>query len=151
MIKFVDYDVVFQEIPNEVTLAINISNCPNRCKGCHSPFLWDDVGVELNEEALKVLLEKYGGAVTCICFMGGDSSVAELCELSMWLHENSSLKVGWYSGRDKLPENLPVQLFDFIKVGSYIEEFGNLKSPRTNQRLYKVEDGELIDITARFW
>ena len=69
----------------------------------------------------------------------------------MWLHENSSLKVGWYSGRDKLPENLPVQLFDFIKVGPYIEEFGNLKSPRTNQRLYKVEDGELIDITARFW
>ena len=48
MLKYADYDIVFQEIPNEVTLAINISNCPNRCVGCHSPYLMEDVGEELN-------------------------------------------------------------------------------------------------------
>ena len=58
MLKFVDYDIVFQEIPDEVTLAINISNCPNRCVGCHSPFLWDDVWVELDRDSLKLLLDK---------------------------------------------------------------------------------------------
>ena len=45
--KYYNYDVVFQEIPDETTLAINISNCPCRCPGCHSKFLWEDVGVEL--------------------------------------------------------------------------------------------------------
>ena len=38
------FDVVFQEIPGEVTLALNLSGCPNRCAGCHSPHLWEEVG-----------------------------------------------------------------------------------------------------------
>ena len=36
MLKYVNTAVVFQEIPDEVTLAINISGCPCRCPGCHS-------------------------------------------------------------------------------------------------------------------
>ena len=60
MLKYTDYDIVFQEIPDEVTLAINLSNCPNRCKGCHSPYLQQNVGEALTEENLSVLLQKYG-------------------------------------------------------------------------------------------
>ena len=37
MLKYAGYDIVFQEIPDEVTLAISLTNCPNRCPGCHSP------------------------------------------------------------------------------------------------------------------
>ena len=152
MLKFVDYDIVFQEIPDEVTLAINISNCPNRCVGCHSPFLWDDVWVELDRDSLKLLLDKQGSAVTCVCFMGGDASVDTLFSLASWLRENSTLKIGWYSGKSKLPDNFQPKLFDYVKVGPYIEEFGNLKSTKTNQRLYKIKEcGELEDITSRFW
>ena len=44
MLKYVNTDIVFQEIPDEVTLAVNISNCPCRCPGCHSEYLWEDVG-----------------------------------------------------------------------------------------------------------
>ena len=40
MLKYVNTDIVFQEIPDEVTLAVNISNCPCRCPGCHSQYLW---------------------------------------------------------------------------------------------------------------
>ena len=65
MLRYVDYDIVFQEIPDEVTLAINLSNCPNRCKGCHSPHLLENVGESLTEESLGHLLQKYGKAVTC--------------------------------------------------------------------------------------
>ena len=36
MLKYANFDVVFQEVPDEVTLAINITNCPNQCPGCHS-------------------------------------------------------------------------------------------------------------------
>ena len=37
MIKHVpeDITVVFSEIPDEITLAFNISNCLNNCIGCH--------------------------------------------------------------------------------------------------------------------
>ena len=73
MLRFADYDIVFQEIPDEVTLAVNLSNCPNRCKGCHSAYLMEDVGDPLTEESLSMLLQKYGKSVTCVCFMGGDA------------------------------------------------------------------------------
>ena len=36
MLKYVNHDIVFQEFPDEVTLAINLSCCPNGCTGCHS-------------------------------------------------------------------------------------------------------------------
>ena len=54
MLRYADYDIVFQEIPDEVTLAINLSNCPNHCKGCHSAYLMEDVGEPLTEENLTV-------------------------------------------------------------------------------------------------
>lgn len=31
MLKYVNCGIVFQEIPDEVTLSINISNCPCHC------------------------------------------------------------------------------------------------------------------------
>ena len=84
--------------------------------------------------------------------MGGDASVDTLFSLASWLRENSTLKIGWYSGKSKLPDNFQPKLFDYVKVGPYIEEFGNLKSTKTNQRLYKIKEcGELEDITSRFW
>ena len=85
MLRYADYDIVFQEIPGEVTLAINLSNCPNRCKGCHSPYLMDDIGEFLTEESLSWLLQKYGKAVTCVCFMGGDVYPLEVERLAQFL------------------------------------------------------------------
>ena len=71
MLKYADYDIVFQEIPDEVTLAINLSNCPHHCPGCHSPYLQRNTGKELNRTTLSGLLRMYGKSVTCVCFMGG--------------------------------------------------------------------------------
>ena len=46
MIKYVPEmtSVVMEEIPDKVTLAVDISNCTGLCEGCHSPFLRKDVG-----------------------------------------------------------------------------------------------------------
>ena len=52
MLKYVNTGIVFQEIPDEVTLAINISNCPCHCPGCHSHYLWEDVGLPLTTDAI---------------------------------------------------------------------------------------------------
>lgn len=152
MLRYTDYDIVFQEIPGEVTLAVNLSNCPNRCKGCHSPYLMEDVGDFLTEERLAVLLQKYGSAVTCFCFMGGDAEPFEVQRLAEYLSKQlcTSLKVGWYSGKAQLPEGFDTSCFRYIKLGPYIEQLGGLKSENTNQRLYRIEDGKMEDITSCF-
>ena len=79
-LKYTDYDIVFQEIPNEVTLAINLSRCPNRCEGCHSAYLMNDVGEQLTLEVIDSLYEKYGSSITCIWFMGGDIAPFQVAE-----------------------------------------------------------------------
>ena len=57
MIKYTDTQVTFREIPDEVTLCINISGCPNHCEGCHSLYLANDIGTELTfNELLKLIV-----------------------------------------------------------------------------------------------
>lgn len=153
MLRYTDYDIVFQEVPDEITLAINISNCPNRCKGCHSPYLLKDIGEPLTEENLTVLLRKYGKAITCVCFMGGDASPTDIEQLAEYLHRQTvaPVKVGWYSGKSELSPAIDLDFFEYIKLGPYIEHLGGLKSPATNQRFYRIENGVMKDITYRFF
>ena len=154
--KFVNYDIVFQEVPGEVTLAINISNCPNRCIGCHSPHLQEDIGEELTESVLSSLLNIYGNAITCVCFMGGDRSPKEILHLAKFVrngalqHIPKNIKTAWYSGKYKLYKNA-LQYFDYIKLGAYMRELGGLNSPITNQRFYRIENNTMIDITHTFY
>ena len=56
-LKYVDTLVSFSEIPDEISLCINISNCPNNCKGCHSPWLKEDSGTPLTYMELKRLIK----------------------------------------------------------------------------------------------
>ena len=153
MLKYVNTDVVFQEIPDEVTLAINLSNCPCRCPGCHSQYLWDDIGLPLDTDAIDDFVRKFGADITCIAFMGGDGDPKGVNMLAQYIHEeHPQFKVAWYSGRLRIPREVNKQDFDYIKVGPYIRHLGPLKSPTTNQRLYRQdEDGNFEDITSRFW
>lgn len=151
MLRYADYDIVFQEIPDEVTLAVNLAGCPNRCPGCHSPQLQQAIGEEMNEAVLRELLARYRGAVTCVCLMGGDGDPQEVARLAAFLHATyPGLHTGWYSGRETLPEEFPIGTLDYVKLGPYIAALGGLKSPSTNQRLYRVmPDGASTDITER--
>lgn len=152
MPKVASYDIVFQELPGEVTLALNISGCPNACPGCHSPHLREDVGEPLNETLIAALLAKYGEAATCICFMGGDAVPKEIDKLAAFIRTTTDrrMRTGWYSGMPKVSECVDLSNFDYIKLGAYIENLGGLASPTTNQRLYRVEKGALTDITDCF-
>lgn len=145
MLKFADFDIVFQEVPGEVTLALNISNCPNNCPGCHSAYLMKDVGMPLTENAIDDLLSKYGKAITCVCFMGGDAEPAEVQRIASYVKCNTKCKTAWYSGRGKLPECFSLQCLDFLKLGPYIEKFGGLDAPTTNQHFYKITDGVTME------
>ena len=153
MLKYVNTGVVFQEIPDEVTLAINISNCPCHCPGCHSHYLWDDIGMPLDTDAIDAFIERYGDDITCLSFMGGDVDPVGVNQLAQYIHETyPQFKVAWYSGRLRVSSAVNKADFDYLKVGPYIQHLGPLKSPTTNQRLYRQrEDGYFEDITYRFW
>ena len=160
MLKYVDTKVTFAEVPNEISLCINISNCPCNCKGCHSSYLAEDIGEELNSLSLKELISNNKG-ITCVSFMGGDSSPSDINNLAKLIKEVfPKLKVAWYSGRQELNEDIWLGNFDYIKLGPYIEELGPLNNKTTNQKFYIVEKlycgndnykYDLKDITYRFW
>lgn len=153
MLKYVNKGVVFQEIPDEVTLSINLSNCPCRCPGCHSQYLWQNIGEPLTPMVLEEFIREYGSDITCICFMGGDAEPVYINNLARYIHrEHPNLKVAWYSGRASVPSTVCKTDFDYIKIGPYIKHLGCLKERTTNQRLYKKAAGDdFTDITSRFW
>ena len=154
MVKYYNAMVVFEEIPNEVTLAINITNCPCHCKGCHSKFLWENTGTELTIDELNNLIDKNDG-ITTVCFMGGDASPETISLLAEYTHEIRKLKVGWYSGMDELSDKINLDWFNYVKIGHYDEELGGLNKETTNQRFFYVhkfdDEYELVDMTSLFW
>lgn len=162
MIKYYpeSVSVVFEEIPDYVTLAIEITNCPGTCEGCHSPWLREDIGEELTPEVLDELINKNKG-VNCICFMGEGKDPEALKHLaSLVTMRGEGLKVALYSGRDEVEKEYD-EYFDFIKVGPYIPEKKALNFKTTNQRLYEIErklgtdfaleEAIRHDITYKFW
>lgn len=148
--------VVFEEIPDEVTLAIEITNCPGHCVGCHSPWLREDIGEELTEERLSELINANNG-ITCVCFMGEGKDPEALKNLAKVVHMNfPGIKTALYSGREEVEDEYDV-FFNYIKVGPYKPEFGPLNKETTNQRLYLIicylDDRKCVrkDITNKFW
>lgn len=148
MIKYVPSltDTVIEEIPDRVTLAVEISNCRGSCPGCHSPFLRNDIGEELTEQAIdKLLADNFG--INCFLFLGEGSDSAALLRLAAHIKKKwPGVETAVYSGRDKVDDSF-FHTFDFVKTGPYVESLGPLNKPTTNQRLYY--HGK--DITSLFW
>lgn len=155
MLKYIDTKIVFAEIPDEITLAINISNCPCHCAGCHSPYLAEDIGEPLDLQHLTDLIDKNKG-ITCVCIMGGDANPSEVDDIAQDIKEYyPELKVGWYSGRQELSKEVDLHNFDYVKLGPYIKDKGPLNCKTTNQVLLEIEvvQNKIFkkDITAKFW
>ncbi len=152
MLKYTDSSVVFQEIPDEVTLAVNLSGCPCRCPGCHSKHLWTDTGNELTDSEVDRLLDQHKGHVTCLAIMGGDAAPAEVDGIFARLRtRRQGIRTAWYSGRSLLAKDMDLNHLDYLKLGPYLAHLGPLKKPTTNQRLYRVRGGTLEDLTPQFW
>lgn len=140
MPKYIDARVTFSEVPDEISLCISITGCPYRCFSCHSPHLREDIGEPLTGNRLSSLIENNKG-ITCVCFMGGDGSPHEVNDLAAYVRSTyPSLKIAWYSGSRKVSSSIDLCNFDYIKVGPYLEGFGGLDSPTTNQVMYRIEN-----------
>jgi anaerobic ribonucleoside-triphosphate reductase activating protein len=153
MLKYTDAQVTFAEVPDEVTLCINISNCPCHCEGCHSAYLAEDIGKPLNWDSLNALIYINTG-ITCVSFMGGDADPETIDKLAYNV-KRIGLKTAWYSGRQELSPKIDLWNFDFIKLGPYNKELGPLNSKTTNQRFYNVVHlssgkSKMYDVTYKF-
>lgn len=148
MLKYVPSltDIVMEEIPHKVTLALEISNCQGNCIGCHSPFLREDIGEELTPEVIdRLIADNFG--VNCVLLLGEGNDSEALREMARQIRQrHPDVETALYSGRVAVEDEL-FDLFDFVKVGPYIKEFGPLNNPGTNQRLYHHRE----DITSIFW
>lgn len=154
MLKYVESMVTFSEFPDEVSLCINISQCPCACTGCHSSYLAEDIGEPLYIETLYALIDKNEG-ITCVGFMGGDSEPKYVNTLAKAVKQTYDIKVGWYSGRSHLSPDIDLVNFDYIKLGPYKEDYGPLNNKTTNQIMLEIDNscGRPItkDITSKFW
>ena len=152
MLKYLNSAIVFQEVPDEVALAVNLTGCPCRCPGCHSKFLWSDEGEPLTEDVLDNLIDRCHENITCVALMGGDSRPGDVDRMMEHVKKRySGLRTAWYSGRSLLSPAMNLNNLDYVKLGPYLAHLGALKSRHTNQRLYKVIGGKMQDITSRFW
>ena len=148
MLKFLDVAVVTEEIPTEISLAIELTCCPHHCEGCHSPQLQQDQGGEVNGGLIDLLLA-HNPLITCIVLMGGDADHEAVAQIADYIR-SKNIKAAMYSGDDIIDKNL-ISHLDYYKVGSYKHEMGPLNNRGTNQHLYEIVNNELKDITYLFW
>ena len=137
--KYFSSKLVFKEVPSEISLAIEITGCPLRCKGCHSPHLRNHkLGTELtNQEFIRLLL-KYKDAITCVVFLGGEWYKEGLVD-KLVIAKNIGLKTALYTGEESVSEDI-LQHLNYLKTGPYIEHLGGLESPdTTNQKLIRIK------------
>lgn len=152
--KYLRVGIAFQEIPDEISLAFEITNCPYSCKGCHSPELQQDIGTELTLELFRSFIHENMCnsqlLISCILFLGGDHHHNELIELCK-IAKSYGLKTALYTGSNRVSKDI-LNVLDWIKLGGYDESKGALGSETTNQILQLVKDltENQIDLPAEY-
>jgi anaerobic ribonucleoside-triphosphate reductase activating protein len=138
------YDIVFQEVPGEISLAFYVCGCPFQCKGCHSPELWTEKsGETLTPDLYGQLLDRYQGYASCVLFMGGEWHLQQLKEF-LKTAQDQKYKTALYTGLEEIPEFLGKNL-DFVKLGPWRQERGGLSSPTTNQVFLDLSTKKILN------
>ncbi|NNK86967.1 MAG: anaerobic ribonucleoside-triphosphate reductase activating protein [Flavobacteriaceae bacterium] len=130
-------EVVFQEVPGEISICFSISGCPLRCEGCHSPFLWKDGnGRIMTRKVFIDTLCRYSPMATCVLFMGGEWHEDELVSY-LKLARKMNFKTCLYTGEDNVSDRLLNEL-TWLKTGKWIPSLGALNCRTTNQNFTQV-------------
>ena len=149
MLKYDSYDIVLQEIPDEISLCFTITGCQLACEGCHSEHLWNPQnGTELTLNTFEKLINKYKETITCVLFMGGEWADSELLVL-IAIANKEKLKVGLYTvlNEKHMKRKHPVLLenLNYLKTGKWIADLGGLNSIKTNQVLKDLTTGRILN------
>lgn len=142
--NYLKTDILFQEVPNEISLCFSITGCNLGCKGCHSTELWDaSNGQTLDNKTFCDWLNKYDGLISCVLFFGGEWQPNRLIE-KLIIAKQQGLKTCLYSGSEQVEPSLYEHL-DFLKTGRWKSELGGLNSPTTNQRFKDLNTGQTLN------
>lgn len=157
MLRYLTYQVLPNEIPNELSLGISVLGCPIHCKGCHSPEVWDvnsrGMGKELTKESLHALICAQNG-VSCVLFMGGDWNPYDLDRAILWASTGLEMPCALYSGQEfyDLKKSVDLRWIKYLKWGPYVESLGGLQSRTTNQQIWRLENGIPVEnLNHYFW
>ncbi|ATA68134.1 anaerobic ribonucleoside-triphosphate reductase activating protein [Capnocytophaga cynodegmi] len=149
ILRYSEYDIVLQEVPNEISLCFTITGCPLACEGCHSEHIWNpNFGQPLTLSLLEKLIEKYEGTISCVLFMGGEWNIDQLLNF-ITIAKEKNLKTALYTGLNikqvarKYPQLL--ERLDYIKTGKWIPSLGGLDSKITNQHLLEIKTGKILN------
>lgn len=136
--------VVFQEVPNEISLCFSITGCKIGCKGCHSTELWNEKhGSALTNKSFIAWLKKYQSLISCVVFFGGEWQPRALIE-KLLIAKNFGLKTCLYSGEEHIDISISQHLY-FLKTGAWNAVLGGLESTTTNQVFRNVITGEKLN------
>jgi anaerobic ribonucleoside-triphosphate reductase activating protein len=136
--------IVFQEVPNEISLCFSITGCTLGCKGCHSTELWQaEHGIPLTNQSYLQWLKKYQGLISCVLFFGGEWHKSALID-KLLIANNLGLKTCLYSGANYVDMSISQHL-TFLKTGAWRAELGGLDSPITNQRFIDAQSGAQLN------
>ena len=157
MLRYLYSQVYTAEVPRELSLGIAVLGCNVHCPDCHSQHTWDinsqGQGIDLTTDELDKLIASQPW-VSCILFYGGEWDTPFLESLMKYIRKNYEYRLALYSGRnlDFFYQTSIPSLIDFLKIGPYRKDLGGLIYPSTNQRLYRLENGKVVeDMTPLFW
>lgn len=143
--KYNGWHITMNEMPGWIALAYSITECPLRCKSCHSPELQTSVGHTLSTDVIIGHLKQYP-QVDGIILMGHGSSFDDLPGIVDVVRAHNKM-ICVYTGLVSIPDDV-YELLDYIKIGPYVESRGGLNSPHTNQRM--VDCKTKLDVTHKF-
>lgn len=142
--RYYQSDIVFQEVPGEISLSFFICGCPLRCPGCHSWHTWhEEAGQLLTDAFFLAQLDRYQGSLSCVLFMGGEWQEATLCRF-LDVALGRGLKTCLYTGRDTVSDRLLSRL-TYLKTGPWRQALGGLDQSTTNQRMIEVASGQSLN------
>ena len=152
--------VTMNEVPDHLAFYIEMGNCKKKCKGCHSPHLWNTVDNPMSIEELEVLADDaINKGANAIVLMGGTTNGIPYPHLVRLIDKLSQIApVCLYSGSDDYEQDMLIAIttrLTWLKTGSYQETKGGLMSAETNQKFLRKENVNLgyaifIDETYKF-
>lgn len=152
--------VTMNEVPDHLAFYIEMGNCKQKCKGCHSPHLWNTVDNPMSIEELEVLAyDAVAKGANAIVLMGGTTNGISYYHLVKLINKLSQIApVCLYSGSDDYEQDLVIAIttrLTWLKTGSYQETKGGLMSTETNQKFLRKENVRLnytvfVDETYKF-
>lgn len=143
-LRYSSEQIVWQEVPGEISLAYTITGCPLRCKGCHSSESRNpELGEPLTPDYLDSRLEEYDGLVSCVLFLGGEW-LPDLLQPLLRVAGRRQLKTCLYTGSESVASELLPHL-TYLKTGPWIAARGGLDNPNTNQRFIDLRTRQILN------